>query len=392
MARTARVALGQLRSWTVAGADGLPVTAAEEYLAFLRADAASPHTIQAYTRGLSAWWTMLEHLEVGWTEVKASTFGQFLTYLRSGDLPGTARVGAAPGWLGPASVQQRAAAVLSFYRWQAAANHVTGPYEWLYTSHGKNSRSRYRGFLDGIADHGPGAAHPRPLYSLRAPAWSRPPVLSPDEVQMVLAGCGSSSLAGSRDRLLFALLAETGMRLGEALSLRHCDMAVGRGDTPWVDVVPRQDHPHGARVKGGRHRRIFVGDDLEGAYSARVWALVDAGIDLDVEDLAGHWLFVNTDREPRWSPLRPETVYGRVRSISRAQPELPKWSPHWLRHTHATALLLSGCPIHVVQRRLGHADVTTTLNTYGWVTEDAQMRTLADWKTFTSSWKGFDGV
>ena len=33
----------------------------------------------------------------------------------------------------------------------------------------------------------------------------------------------------------------------------------------------------------------------------------------------------------------------------------PDWSPHWLRHTHATALLLAGVPEHVVMRRLGHA-------------------------------------
>jgi len=35
-----------------------------------------------------------------------------------------------------------------------------------------------------------------------------------------------------------------------------------------------------------------------------------------------------------------------------------------MRHSHATALLLSGVPVHVVSRRLGHADVQTTLNTY----------------------------
>ena len=39
------------------------------------------------------------------------------------------------------------------------------------------------------------------------------------------------------------------------------------------------------------------------------------------------------------------------------------------RHTHATALLLAGVPVHVVSRRLGHADVQTTLETYAHVTE-----------------------
>ncbi|GAT11006.1 integrase [Mycolicibacterium novocastrense] len=58
------------------------------------------------------------------------------------------------------------------------------------------------------------------------------------------------------------------------------------------------------------------------------------------------------------------------------------------RHTHATALLLSGTPPHVVMRRLGHADIQTTLSTYGWVTEDAEMRTLAQWRSYVAGWKG----
>ena len=41
----------------------------------------------------------------------------------------------------------------------------------------------------------------------------------------------------------------------------------------------------------------------------------------------------------------------------------------------------------MVSRRLGHADVQTTLNTYAHVTEDAEMRTVAQWKAFTAGWR-----
>ena len=66
------------------------------------------------------------------------------------------------------------------------------------------------------------------------------------------------------------------------------------------------------------------------------------------------------------------------------------WTPHWLRHTHATALLLNGTPPHVVMRRLGHADIQTTLSLYGWVTEEAEMRSLADWRRFADGWRVAD--
>ena len=40
---------------------------------------------------------------------------------------------------------------------------------------------------------------------------------------------------------------------------------------------------------------------------------------------------------------------------------------HDLRHTHATLLLTSGVPVHVVSARLGHASIQTTVDTYGHV-------------------------
>jgi len=39
-------------------------------------------------------------------------------------------------------------------------------------------------------------------------------------------------------------------------------------------------------------------------------------------------------------------------------------SIHGLRHTSATLLLSAGVPAHVVQRRLGHRRIETTLNIY----------------------------
>ena len=65
-----------------------------------------------------------------------------------------------------------------------------------------------------------------------------------------------------------------------------------------------------------------------------------------------------------------------------------------MRHSHATALLLSGVPPHVVSRRLGHADVQTTLDLYAHVTDNADMRAVAGWRAFTAGWRpggGQDG-
>jgi integrase/recombinase XerD len=63
------------------------------------------------------------------------------------------------------------------------------------------------------------------------------------------------------------------MRLGELLSTRHCDWHAGRGGTPFIEVIPRQDHPAGVRCKSSRYRRIYISDELERLHSEYVWEL-----------------------------------------------------------------------------------------------------------------------
>ena len=52
--------------------------------------------------------------------------------------------------------------------------------------------------------------------------------------------------------------------------------------------------------------------------------------------------------------------------------QLPHARLHDLRHLHATTLLLSGVPIHVVAARLGHADPAITLRVYAHVIRTAE--------------------
>ncbi len=44
---------------------------------------------------------------------------------------------------------------------------------------------------------------------------------------------------------------------------------------------------------------------------------------------------------------------------------------HDLRHSHASALIAAGVSLPVVQRRLGHESITTTIDVYGHLAPDA---------------------
>jgi integrase len=50
---------------------------------------------------------------------------------------------------------------------------------------------------------------------------------------------------------------------------------------------------------------------------------------------------------------------------------------HGMRHTCATLLLQAGEPVHVVSKRLGHARIEITLNTYAHVLPDMQQQAAA---------------
>jgi integrase len=60
-----------------------------------------------------------------------------------------------------------------------------------------------------------------------------------------------------------------------------------------------------------------------------------------------------------------------------SQAGLPDLRSHDLRHTSATLLLAQGVHPKIVQERLGHADISMTLNRYSHVTPDMQ-RSAAD--------------
>jgi integrase len=387
--RTQRVLLcGGERTWTVVDGDHRVVGPAEAFLEFLRMTGRSPNTVKSYARALALWWEFLALHELAWDAVRVEDFGAFLSWLRSGDTPALASITARRARFSEETIAVRLQAVMSLYR----HHHLNGVetasrlYERLLRPGGS-----YKPFLEHVARR---RASARVVVKVKRARPSLPPTLTPAEIDAICDACARWDpverrwLGTLRDRLLWSLLAETGLRLGEALGLQHRDWHTGRGDTPFVEVRPRE-HAHGVRVKGGAYRRLYVSDELDRLYGEYLFWLCEAGVDLQFEDFDAACVFVNLAREPRYQPTRPETVYWLVRRLRRELagrvPE--RFTPHWFRHTHATALLLSGVPAHVVARRLGHADVQTTLNIYAWVSDDAELRALADWRAFTAHWR-----
>lgn len=385
MASTQRVRLKDEVTWTVVDGDGRVVAPADSYLEFVRQSDYSPNTVRSYAKSLALWFTHLEGRSRSWNAVQLTDFGSFLQAVRTGEV-GSGIVPLKPRRkVADTTVAARIRPVMGFYRFHAAMGVQAAGF--LYEQ--VNARpGRYLPFLEHVARRG---TRRRSTIKVRVPSRETP-VLEPAAANALIGAEAvfdkdtGDWVGDLRYRLLWALLLETGMRIGEALSLQHRDWLTGRGDTASLRIVPR-DHPHGLLPKSGA-RRVFVGSRLDRLYGDYVWWLCDRGADVVIEDWDSAYIFCNVFRKPMFAPLRPESVYAHLNRMKRLVPQVPEtMTPHWFRHTHATALLLAGTPLHVVSRRLGHRDVQTTINTYGHVTDDAELAALANWREIVQGWE-----
>lgn len=344
-----------LESWTVLGDDAAPVEPIERYLAYLTDIERSPNTIKAYAHDLKDWFSFLDIRGLDWREVRLEDVGEFVAWLR---LPPAARAGAVAvlpsveHHCGVSTVNRKLSAVSAFY--QHAARHGVDLGELLTTWQPAGRRgTAWKPFLHHVTK---GKPQPRRAISLKAPK-KLPRILTAAEAQTVLDACDRL-----RDRLLFAVLFDSGMRIGEALGLRHEDWAVAERE---LTVVPRIND-NGARTKSATTRTIPVSAELVRLYGDYMHT--------EYGDLDSDYVFVNLWGSPHGHAMTYAAVYDLVRRLRRKTGI--DYDPHWYRHTYATRLLRGGTPIEVVSKLLGHACLTTTTDTYGHLTAEDARRAL----------------
>ena len=298
------------RTWTVVDGSYRTVAPVEEWLEAHR-QLWSPNTVRGYATGLAQWWTFLEQRDetAGWDAVGVPAVSGFLSWLRNGRTVEHVIARDAEIAPSPETLEALLAALISFYRWHGSVNDVPVAGKLL---RGRPRRAPARGLLSHLDSRS--EAQPSSLVRVRTIKRSdRPPLLLPHQVQAILDGCAvydpqTGEWQGNvRDRFVFALLAETGMRLGEALGMRINEFVMGRGGTPYVQVVPREDNLNGARVKMLRPRRVYVGADLERLYADYLTHLACRAAEFGIPISPDELLFRNLDRPPLLSTSNSTT-------------------------------------------------------------------------------------
>lgn len=167
------------------------------------------------------------------------------------------------------------------------------------------------------------------------PEPSAPRGISRTEVENILAQIPASQL---RDNLLFRLLFETGLRVGEALGLHVED----------VDLTLDDEHIY-VIGKGGKPRTLLLDDPRLISLLRRY--LKQMGYK--------HGHLFRASKNGEGGPLRYQSVQWKWQKY--CQQAGVHYTIHQLRHTHATELVNEGVSLATIRKRLGHKNLQTTL-------------------------------
>jgi integrase/recombinase XerD len=156
-----------------------------------------------------------------------------------------------------------------------------------------------------------------------------------DDVEAILAQIPADQL---RDRLLFRLLFETGLRVGEALALHVEDIDLQLDDERII-----------VTGKGGKRRTILLDD-------SRLVSLLQRYLQ---QTGYKHGYLFRAHKNARGGHIRYQSI--RTRWIQYCEQAGIDCTMHQLRHAHATELVNDGVSLATIRKRLGHKDLKTTL-------------------------------
>ena len=221
-----------------------------------------------------------------------------------------------------------------------------------------NVRSVLRAAVrDKVLAEDPSEGVPLPRQRRREHSMSIP---TPETVQKAL------DASPDHFRLFVALCAYAGLRVGEASALQlgdvdflrrqvHVQRQVQRAAVAGVEMTP---------PKAGSERVVFLPDAL---VEMIAWHVEHVGVRGSEQ-----WLFVGA----REMPLPSDGVGGYWRRMLDAA-GIARFKMHDLRHFYASGLIAAGCDVVTVQRALGHAKASFTLNVYSHLWPTAEDRTRA---------------
>lgn len=173
-----------------------------------------------------------------------------------------------------------------------------------------------------------------------------------DEVNRLLEQIPLDSETGLRDRAIIELLFSSGLRVSELVNLNR-------------DHVNTKRREFMVRGKGQKDRPVFIGqaaaDHVNDYLAARMDNLPPLFLSYSRNN--------NATTTGDYRRLTSRSIQRIVSQYARLAGITKHVSPHTMRHSYATDLLMNGADIRSVQTMLGHSSISTT-QVYTHVTDE----------------------
>ncbi|MBP1931844.1 tyrosine-type recombinase/integrase [Ammoniphilus resinae] len=328
--------------------NGIPVIPVMKYLKFLDTTNKSPNTQKTYCYALKQFFIYLVERKLDYETIRLEELVDFVAWLQNP----FENVKVTP--LHPVKSKKRETTV------NLTITAVTNFYDFLYRNEELQNdmvdklmkqvfmggRRRYKDFLYHVNK---GKPTNRNILKVKEPR-KKIQVLSKEEVQKLF-----EATTNIRDRLLIQTLFETGLRIGEVLSLYIVDFKLDHRNGHRIQLVDRGELENGAKLKTGE-RSIYVSQTLIDLFDDYLYEV------LDELELDSNFVFVKLRGENIGKAMNyqdVEALFKRLRKKTNIDVH-----PHLLRHTHATMFYKQTKDIKQVQERLGHSQIQTTMNLY----------------------------
>ncbi|MDP3004208.1 MAG: tyrosine-type recombinase/integrase [Candidatus Azambacteria bacterium] len=164
--------------------------------------------------------------------------------------------------------------------------------------------------------------------------------LENNELEQLLNAPDESSFKALRDRAILELLFSTGLRVSELCALNR-------------DSINFKSGEFAVRGKGDKVRLVFLSETAKEALKNYLGKRGDVDTALFIRNIKNPAKLNNLRLTSR-SVERLVQYYAAKAGLSK------KVTPHTLRHSFATDLLMNGADIRSVQELLGHSSITTT--------------------------------
>jgi site-specific recombinase XerD len=173
-----------------------------------------------------------------------------------------------------------------------------------------------------------------------------------DEIERLLEQIDTNGEAGLRDRAIVELLFSSGLRVSELVNLNRDHVNTARKEFM-------------VRGKGQKDRPVFISDSA----SLHVSNYLEARTD----DFPPLFIAYSRNIQPTTSGdyrrLTSRSIQRIINKYTRLAGITKHVSPHTMRHSFATDLLMNGADIRSVQVMLGHSNISTT-QVYTHVTDE----------------------